>query len=552
MQTNLQPEEQIESEKKETFMFGNKELEDVYYKTKNTIVDLKILRLYQKEVLENGAIQITICNYHRLIRHPGNYSVTTMTRDIINDTWVETETPSVNMCLLPMNRKGQTRGEEIWRSILSHTIDLITKVHGLKLRGHPDGHIGNLKSALMYNYCGTYKKIKRKKGELAKPSQFKEGIVSQLQWRQASRALVKNIWNEIINKEVLGKIVSMKGFQEHVYLAEYIQYAKYGEYLIQHYKERPNLLPLLQFIPPEHWKRRDLFSKKLWVKGEGRKTTFIDRMNKGIGPRSLKSFDSPHHYNWIFSRSNRVILSVCKYNSFENAKFLADIKIQKDLPANLYNVLLKIVSDVGHRAAYCENYVKAYLKHCIEIWKKRGYKELTFFLKDYNGQHQILDWLYNEGLAQGLPKKNSTWESMKRRSDAWHINALKKQKTVNNTWESAISERENENYVVKAITASFDLIDEGFEQSHCVGSYDKGCLKGKYRIFRIQKLSDNRRYTLCIENKGTNWSVQQVMGYANSSAPEDIRQLSRNLATEYSRAERDLEKARRKMATQAA
>lgn len=550
MQTNLQPEEKPEDIKPETFMFGKKELEDIYIKTKKTIVDFKILRLYQKEILEDGAIQITICNYHRLIRQPQKYAITSMTRDIVNDTWVETETPSINMCLLPMNRRGQTPGEEIWKNILSQTIDLITKAHGLNERDHLYGHLNNLKSALMYNYCGTYQKIRRKKGQLAKPSQFKEGVVSKLQWKQASRALVKNIWIEMINKEVLGKIVSMKGFQEYVYLAEYIKYAQYGEHLIQHHKERPNLLPLLQFIPPEHWKRRDLFSKKLWVKSEGRKTTVIDRISKGT--RTLKSFDSATHYNWIFSRSNRVILNMCKYGSFKDAKFLADIKIQKDLPAYLYNALLRIVADIGRGAPHCENYVKSYLKHSIDIWKNKGYKELTFFLKDHNGQRQIQDWLHIEGFNQGFPQKNSTWESLKRRSDAWHVNALKKRKITNTTWESAITERENENYVVKAITESFDLIDEGFEQSHCVGSYDTGCMNGIYRIFRIKKLSDNRRYTLCIEKNGSQWLVQQVMGYANTVAPEDIHQLSKNLATEYSRAERDLEKAQRKIANKAA
>lgn len=526
----------------EKYMFGSKEKQQLFREVKQTIVDQKILRLYQKEALEDESIQITICNFIRLIKHPEQTTVSFQKYNSKSKTWSE---PSSNgmpldIKLLPINKFNA--GEDAWRSIIRQVIRWIMIDHGAMFNWGADGEfpMEKLHTVICRKYLGAYhvgSRRNRKKGTPRKPDFFVDGMLNVPQWNMASRALIKNIWTELIDKSFIGKFVSMKGFYADVTLKDYIHYSFYADSLARHYQERPNLVPLLKAIPPSEWKRPDLFSKKSWVKGE-RKTTVVDRFKQC----ELESFNSTTHYNWVFSRSNIVIRDIFRYNYLNAAKFLADIKIQKDLPAILYVSLMRIVDQstfyLGSKEQR-EYFIKSYLRGALEVKKEKGYNGLKAHLRNNYEAVHVFDWLHGEGINQGFPRKNSTWASLVERSTAWHTHMRKLEKGENLTWDSHTPIIDESLYAVQPLTSTYELIDEGQKQSHCVGSYDNHCFKGHFRIFSITDLKNEKCYTLCLEkNNNTKsetkrWTVQQVRGRFNVDPPQKIQSLSNKIAKMY-------------------
>ena len=84
------------------------------------------------------------------------------------------------------------------------------------------------------------------------------------------------------------------------------------------------------------------------------------------------------------------------------------------------------------------------------------------------------DYLHAEGFAQGLPDKNSSWASLLRRSEDWHrririLNMEREGRFLR--WGSIIPETVIDCVICTPLTNSQALAEEGYEMSHCVGSY---------------------------------------------------------------------------------
>lgn len=535
---------QITKDVKVAEKFGNIEKYEAYRKIRDFVVKNKVLRLYQKKTHENGDIEIVICNLFKLVKVKGSFRINTFKLNIEDKAWMATNPDDFplrhDICLLPI--ENAKSGEHVWKSILDSAIGYMMAHFGLYDRYNQPKGIRNheIKKMLIARYAGQLRGGQSKGGKKFKPKIYTAGIVSTKTWKTSSRALIKNIWTEFIDKALLKAIVSKNGYGNTLLLSQYMEIALYGEHFIRHYQERPNLIPLLQYIPKEEWHRDDLFSRALWVKGD-RKTTVVDRMKEmnrtEKTAKRIKSFDKKSHYKWIFSKSNRLISYIFTLRAIEDAKFLCDIQIPNGLPYNYYAALMSVAHKFRNlEPVKKEHLIKLVLKHLLnvrqEIGKKESYVEIQNIKHSAN---DMADWLRAEGYAQGFPQKNSTWPSLMERSNQWHIMIQQKRSSKSFEWTSLIDEFETEQFKVTPLLTSKELIDEGARQSHCVGGghYDEMCYRGQYRVFNITNKTTRRKYTLCIALEKNAWYVQQVRGKANSVSPKEVEALSKSIAERY-------------------
>lgn len=142
---------------------------------------------------------------------------------------------------------------------------------------------------------------------------------------------------------------------------------------------------------------------------------------------------------------------------------------------------------------------------------------------------RVAEWLEDEGLSQGLPKKNATWASLDRAAQEWDRRTLpernrilweqrleeereerererreraKKIKeewgTPNPSWKSLIPKTEVDGFVFTPLEDALALDREGEEMAHCAGEWIEDCLVYGYRLFSAINKEENLRYTVSI------------------------------------------------------
>lgn len=518
--------------------FGNSKKFEIYKKTKDFVVNNKVLRLYKKEINEDGDITIILCNMYKLVKLSSASEIKVLRYLIKEEEWKDVDIHTFHLLkdimLLPVS--SYYAGERAWNPILNWVIKDILQQYGWGKSLDQEHGLSKEKifGFLKSRYAGSIKSQSNTKSKKQyMPAKITTGIVSRAQWKQASRAMIKNIWLELIDKDILKAMCSMLGYKEQISLYKYIMYCAEGKHLVKHHKERKNLTPILAYIPLEHWKRDDIFSQKLWARNH-RATTVIDRMKT----KSIRSFRKKSQQKWVFSRSHAVISKIFQLGWYNAAEMLADMKIQNDLPYHIYNKLLHITDRLLKERRFkndqIEIIVKSYLKNVIERRKTEGKTQTNSYMRTSENEiQQLIDWLNFEGLDQGFPQKNSTWNSLITRSDDWHLRVISMQRTNNLVWTSLISEYETKDYLIKPLVSSIELVQEGHKQHHCVGGYDYYCYEGGYRVFHIVDKKSGKKYTLGIINRGKSWNVQQVYGYGNTDSPKEIHDLSNFIAREY-------------------
>ncbi len=172
---------------------------------------------------------------------------------------------------------------------------------------------------------------------------------------------------------------------------------------------------------------------------------------------------------------------------------------------------------------------------------------------------QVQDWFFGEGVNLKNLDDNQLkagWVWFKKRSEAWHDEQAKKNLPAKLlVWESLVEAFADEEKKLGAVplVSNHDLIIEGNSQHHCVGggTYERGCLDGRYRIFSIRDMDGNRLATcqLSRTDAGSPWREVQTRGKRNSTPTPAVMEFARNLAVKYNEAERKIreeaEKARK-------
>lgn len=550
--------------------FGDAESAAVYARAKQLVVDYKVLRLYQKEHHRPGYVSIVICNTWRIDRALDSARVELFERDFLTGEWAPGNTfrnwPYMRLLPLPGRYNDMDPSESAWREVLTKALYRILDAAGIDRLtdgGSPDSEgdkRGPLPKGLVVKIFMDFylmrnagasrkRKVGRRTSLRLEPSRF----------AQALRALRKNIWIEIIDREVLSAVARVKGFDSSILLIDYLRCARYSDDLLRVDREARNLLPLLERIRPEQWHRQDLFARRLWVK-DGRKSTALDKpvfgerieVSDGYGRRKkvlrLQSLQSPATHRWLMRASATVVGA---WRGWMDTTVLENV-VAANLPARVPAIVLRMYFTEARRRlndAVRPEYQRAYrlfALRCCEVWKQEGWKR--FRLEQFRELRRqfllVADWMVADGIARGLPDKNATWASICRHSDEWHERIYQAQRAERDAryalkWVSLLEGQEIDGYSVTPLTTSQALSREGREMHHCVGDYDGDCAEGYFRIFSVTDPS-GARSTLCIQHTSDGrWTVQQMYGVCNELVPPETEKIGKKVAKLYSQLARE-------------
>ncbi len=145
---------------------------------------------------------------------------------------------------------------------------------------------------------------------------------------------------------------------------------------------------------------------------------------------------------------------------------------------------------------------------------------------------QVSDFLHDQ-LAP-LPGRQS-WQSLCRRSDRWHREALTQISPERDLhWTALLPNWQCSGYEVLELDSGARLLQEGLEQKHCVGSYADACASGTCRIFSV-RLRGKRLATIELRRElGGKWSLGQVRSKANGAVKDAaLLRLARKLVAAY-------------------
>lgn len=134
-----------------------------------------------------------------------------------------------------------------------------------------------------------------------------------------------------------------------------------------------------------------------------------------------------------------------------------------------------------------------------------------------------------------------TWNSLKRRSQEWHLKAeIAKLEKENRVWESRLGVYAAGEYLALELNSAKLLAEEGVEMHHCVKSYADDCEAGTSRIFSLRKQGERAATVELRCDDGETWSVGQVRGRFNAVFPsaDPVMTAARSLSNAYTGAAR--------------
>lgn len=553
--------------------FGAAVSAEVYAKAKQLVIDYKILRLYQKLNLRPGYVSVVICNTWRIDRALDSARVELFDRDFVNGQWISSETlgnwPWIN--LLPITLRysdNSDPSESAWKEVLTKAFYRVLDAAGLDrlndlpiANGEESTEAPLPKGLVVKVFMDFYLMPSASKPRRRKVARRTTLKLEPSRFAQAFRALRKNLWIEIIDREVLRVVAAVEGFKNRVLLTDYLRSARYAGDLLRIARETRNLLPLLTRIRPEQWFRQDLFSRRLWVRDE-RKSTVVDRplfserielRNQLINGRfrtgtlRLRSFTSPAAHRWLMRAPSSVVSAWRLRMNPVTAENFAAANLPKRVPA-LVLCMLITTPQIGSNEVVSAQYQRLYRLfsvHACDVVKAMGWAR---FRADYSMHRrdllEIFDWLRADGFARGLPDKNATWASMTRQCNEWHQRLREEREALEDArrsqkWESYLESAEIDGYTVRALTNAVELTKEGREMHHCVGSYADDCWEGYYRVFSVVSPTGERS-TVGLEcHSKFRWVVQQMYGVCNAVLPSETLDIGKKVANLYSKLARE-------------
>lgn len=100
---------------------------------------------------------------------------------------------------------------------------------------------------------------------------------------------------------------------------------------------------------------------------------------------------------------------------------------------------------------------------------------------------RVINWMRDEQPVFDRNQWRSGWRAIYRCYQKWY-----KFNSDRNTWKSILPGFEQGDFRVWPLTSSYDLAQEGYRMRHCVASYARRCLAGKYRLFSVSEISSER------------------------------------------------------------
>lgn len=167
---------------------------------------------------------------------------------------------------------------------------------------------------------------------------------------------------------------------------------------------------------------------------------------------------------------------------------------------------------------------------------------------------RVLDWLLQEGFAQGHPRVQDSWFDVYRRSREWHFRVqanrsaaeherwqrtAKAMETVHAAnfsadglgWDGVVSGFEWRGLRASPLRTSQALWDEHVLMRHCVDTYLQPCWSGSSRLFHLQDpRSRRRRSTLeLVRGAAGSWEIRQHEGPCGQAPHPTLLPLAEEL-----------------------
>lgn len=502
-------------------------------KIKRFIAEKKVLRLSRYECLD-GIHRLTICNLWRIERLPDG-SIRTYEFDLFLDSWKEVAGELKTWPNIPFYAFHRTRGPGPAEGIVHAALKKIFNESGISRLNIKKGVYKRIRNSLFDYYLG-------KSGifdGMVEPHPIRRGILKWGLMAAACRSLWFAFFRYFHDREVLSAMLCIDFWDRR--FTRYLGYARHRTGLLKVAREHRNLLPLLRGINPHQWALDDLFSRKLWVRGD-RKGTLLDRSGFRLTRNNrlvdsvpaLSSFQESRAWRWLSKASLTIVREYTKYADPNIINAFAYLNFSGQAPACAYASAIRLLARmnrfaVSHDPVAQRRLLGAFLSHAEWLWKERGYDTVRKWAMPPNGHEgvggsegeiiSILDYLNAEGFNQGFPFKNSTWGSLIRRSDDWHrrvyIESYEKN-AENLTWNSLVPETIIDGIQFTPLNESRALAIEGYELHHCVETYSRYCFQDLYRVYSVQE-PDGSRSTLGIHIDQSSASFSQHVASRNAS-----------------------------------
>lgn len=369
--------------------------------------------------------------------------------------------------------------------------------------------------------------------------QYTQHIIGEMSIRIGMGCLRKYLWEHIVDKELCSALTVMNprncSLDGRLSLERYLSCLPYAKSILKISRENRNLLPLLPSIPKKYWGEQNLFSKAFWVENP-----------QQIAKRRIPQFTSVAALRWLRKAPSSVVTAWINSTGDYNSPYLPTVTVIENLslanitckvPAIVFASIVKTTSRrcVKHICPEIQRLYKLYAMYCVKEWKRLGWKEFKIWMKNSYILLDTCDWLDAEGFRQGYPDKNATWESIQRRTVAWHLRNtqdIEEEDEPVPDWDSLLGEMEINGVKVIPLTSQKQLKAEGQDMHHCVRDYAEDCYANTCRIFSLVKPTGERS-TLSIEPSGNSWCVQQHRGVCNENVSEFVKDIGMKVAMLY-------------------
>ena len=502
-------------------------------------------RLYEILKMERrpGAVRLTLANMWRLIRLEDPRGLLFHTFDLAEGRWREQVPEGITWRKREHGSRRPNSGESIWPDLDDSYLCLESSPALFK----------NIIAAWLAN-------VRRALNGLIKPSlapgeeERFAGFMFQRLVRLPSKYYSEAI-HSALSRHIWGQATFPQLSERQRQLSR--QLAAQSADLARISRESPNILPLLNLIPPASWPRRDLLQ---------------DQVLRAVIP-VFKNF-SPAGLRWLRRAPTETLASFCRYfEKFkchwatderpETAREVAELmaalppqaterpEVAETVMDCSLRLLHKISANRPYRPPVRERLLRLQARHIMARWDlSENPKDDLEEIKEEVAEEgeDILDWFNNEGHRLGLPDKNSTWRSLKRRSDKWHEHFRRAELrenfrealagNENTAWESLLGQTVIEGIKITPLITGLDLYNESLEMRHCVVAYAPRCLYEGWRVFSLRE-ADGTRSTLSLKPQSNGLAIDQHKGPDNRPVSPAAAQAAREVCRLYNRKYRE-------------
>lgn len=301
----------------------------------------------------------------------------------------------------------------------------------------------------------------------------------------------------------------------------------------------------------------------------------VDRINY---VDHIEYFDSPNIIKGVkeklmsFGLTNKGWRYLIKLSPRYSYRFLLGRRIKQDFVPLInwfaeidvvprYTLIKPILRQTQHlhRSPSLTSLMRSGLKHAQKIKGVQSFYDnqfqlvLDWFLRSAEGVgNRILPEELDEDFHDGEERifENSVkldhnqlkanWSWFMRQQEDWHRTVAEKQKAklAQQFWTSRIQAVKIKGYDVVPLNSAYDLIDEGKDMHHCVGSYVNSCVNGRSRIFSIRK-NNVKKATLEINTFSNKWEVNQIRGACNAEVSDELKKIAQQVVKLYNKKEEE-------------